>query len=390
MQSRSRTRPFWLSAGSRSEVDAAVVGGGMTGVAIAYFLALLGYTVRVFEERGSFALGASGRNGGHLSPGPLEISGADHERAREVLRFEHQTVRQIQEFVDQEGIRCDLRFGGHVRLAGSEEEFEALKGSAQLLQEEGYPVELWGAEEVERKLKSYPGVFAGGLFNPAGAQWNPAAFTYALAERAEEAGAVFHFRTRVLRVEQAQSGFHVMTSAGVFPAKRVVYANNAWAGRLGVERITPVRGQALVTEPAPSMWDFGASTVPGAAAYWLQLPNGKIVLGGLRSLSPSKEVGEFNEEQLHPAVSAGLRSFLRHHFPALQDLQIEAEWTGIMGFSPDGNPLVGELQPGVWILGGYSGHGMPVILSAAEALAALIAGKEPQIPIPQAYRPDRF
>ena len=55
-------------------------------------------------------------------------------------------------------------------------------------------------------------------------------------------------------------------------------------------------------------------------------------------------------------------------------IHIENEWIGIMGFTPDRNPLVGALpsRPGEYIAAGYTGHGMPVAFLAGANIASLI------------------
>ncbi|HZG37857.1 MAG TPA: FAD-binding oxidoreductase, partial [Nodosilinea sp.] len=98
-----------------------------------------------------------------------------------------------------------------------------------------------------------------------------------------------------------------------------------------------------------------------------------------------------DDSTLEPTVSEGLRSFLGQIFPVLKTLPIEYEWTGIMGFTADDNPIVGELpgRPGEYVSAGYTGHGMAVAIAAGRAIAEQIAGSAP-LPIPYPFRPERF
>ena len=111
----------------------------------------------------------------------------------------------------------------------------------------------------------------------------------------------------------------------------------------------------------------------------------------MRWKSPTKEVGLEDDSTLEPTVSAGLKAFLRDTFTPLRDIAIEYEWTGIMGFTADENPIVGELpnRSGEYISAGYTGHGMAVAIAAGKAIAERIAGSA-QTPIPKAFRPERF
>jgi glycine/D-amino acid oxidase-like deaminating enzyme len=155
--------------------------------------------------------------------------------------------------------------------------------------------------------------------------------------------------------------------------------------------IVPVRGQVVVTEPVDPMWPFGLSTNFGYE-YWLQRPDGRIVLGGMRWITPTREEGTDDDTVIEPAVSQRLRAFLPAHFPALANVRVEHEWTGIMGFTPDRAPLVGPLpgSPGEYLAAGFHGHGMPMTFYAARAVAEMTAGREPEIFVPEAFLPARF
>lgn len=62
-----------------------------------------------------------------------------------------------------------------------------------------------------------------------------------------------------------------------------------------------------------------------------------------------------------PPISQGLHEFLEENFPQLkhEKYSIEQEWTGIMGYTPDENPIIGKIDDGSYIAVGFSGHGMP-------------------------------
>jgi glycine/D-amino acid oxidase-like deaminating enzyme len=111
----------------------------------------------------------------------------------------------------------------------------------------------------------------------------------------------------------------------------------------------------------------------------------------MRWRSPTLEMGCDDDDVLNPEISAGLRGFLPGHFPLLHGIEIEYEWSGLMAFTPDHNPLVGPLpgRPGEYIAAGYSGHGMPLAFNAGRDVAALAAGREPNRWV-EAFLPERF
>jgi gamma-glutamylputrescine oxidase len=398
--------PFWLETVSGrtlrtspelpQRADVVVIGAGITGASAAYWLARLGLAPLVLERRG-IAGGATGRNGGHISPGTAERYALARQRygddgARAIWDFSHRCAAAVRDFVAEHGLDCDLRVTGSVSLALSDEELGPVRETAEALAGLGVAVEHWDAATCGARTGSEH--FLGGVLRPTAGQLWPARLTNGILQQAVRLGAGVQTGTAVQAIERGRVGFTVCTERGAVRARSVVHATNAWARRLlpaleGV--VVPVRGQVIVTEPAPAMWSFGLSTNSGFE-YWLQRPDRRIVLGGMRWLTPTKEVGIDDDSVVEPAVSRGLREFLPRHFPALAGVRIEHEWTGIMGYTADRAPLVGPwpAQPGEYVAVGFNGHGMPMAFLAARAVAEMIAGRAPEVELPEAFQPARL
>jgi glycine/D-amino acid oxidase-like deaminating enzyme len=101
--------------------------------------------------------------------------------------------------------------------------------------------------------------------------------------------------------------------------------------------------------------------------YWRQRDDGRVLIGGWRDTAVDVEIG--TDASVNPDVQ-------RHLDAALQGLDVAApvthRWAGIMGFSPDELPLVGEVpgMPNVYVCGGYTGHGMGFAVNATRTLVA--------------------
>jgi CRISPR-associated endoribonuclease Cas2 subtype I-E len=80
----------------------------------------------------------------------------------------------------------------------------------------------------------------------------------------------------------------------------------------------------------------------------IRRPDNRLCLGGARALEPGAAVGSTDDRTLSAVVGAYLRRFLRASFPRLGEIQIEAEWTGVLGFTHDKRPLVGAVRERVW------------------------------------------
>jgi glycine/D-amino acid oxidase-like deaminating enzyme len=111
------------------------------------------------------------------------------------------------------------------------------------------------------------------------------------------------------------------------------------------------------------------------------------------------DVGNSDDTSLNPKVSQALRSYLPERFPkdfgtpeARKELKVEMEWAGIMGWSADGMPMVGELKDSAglkdeFVLAGYCGHGMPRIFLSGRAVAEMVAGVGVSAGFPSVFEP---
>jgi glycine/D-amino acid oxidase-like deaminating enzyme len=145
--------------------------------------------------------------------------------------------------------------------------------------------------------------------------------------------------------------------------------------------------------------------------YFFQRPDKKgdetpviphIILGGGRSVAPAPhELGVADDASLNPTVAKYLESFLPEHFPSVsgdrESQNIEYHWTGIMGFTPSRNPIVGPvyidgiLQKGQYILAGFSGHGVSRAGACAEAVAGMLLAELEGQPSPTfSWLPSHF
>ncbi|HEV2010482.1 MAG TPA: FAD-dependent oxidoreductase, partial [Candidatus Limnocylindria bacterium] len=131
-------------------VDAAIVGGGIAGIATAYALAREGASVVVLE-RGELAEGASGRNAGFVLGGVAENYVAacrafGPDRATRVFRFTFANRVLFRSAIRTHDIDCDAAWNGSDQLAGDDEEWLEIAESARQLAGHGVRVRLEAAE----------------------------------------------------------------------------------------------------------------------------------------------------------------------------------------------------------------------------------------------------
>jgi gamma-glutamylputrescine oxidase len=353
---------LWLEGVTRSHppldgdatADVAIVGGGIAGIATAYFLASAGAKVVVLEMRG-VAEAASGRNAGFLLAGVAENFVAASRRygersALRIWRFTKRTQALARSLVAEHGIDCALRWNGSDQIAGDDEEWREIEGSARRLSSEGVAV------SVDAAARSATYADDGEL--------HPVRWVRRLAAAARAKGARIYESTHVDAVTPGEA----RTRAGVVRAGAIVLCTNAYTAHLATTRVRPVRGQMLATAPTAPTFARPAYANRGYQ-YWRQTSDGRVLVGGWRDTAVDAEVGE--EERTTDVVQKRLKAFLREHDIAAP---ITHRWAGTMGFSHDALPYIGRIAPGVFVCGGFTGHGMAFGPASAELVAALVRG----------------
>jgi gamma-glutamylputrescine oxidase len=399
------SRPFWLAnlehpllhqnSALPDTTDVVVIGGGLTGVSTAYWLNTLGISVTLLE-RGGLASGATGRNGGHVVFGPNQsfstsVRAIGLEPTLALWDFTKTSVALLRQFIETHQINCDLHFTPWVTLALTAEQEQDLRESYRLMAAYGLATDFWERDYLAQKIHST--YFRVAMVEPLHAQVWPARLVLGIAQVAVQQGAMVCANTTVQSVQRGAKGLVVRTDRGDLHTGAVVYATNAFAHHLLPELkdvIIPVRGQVLATAPLPRLWEFDWLANDGYE-YAIQRQDGRLVLGGMRRQAPGHEIGIEDETTIEPNVSQGLRQFLKDAFGSLIDVPIDYEWTGIMAYTPDENPLIGRLshRPGEYIAAGYTGHGMSVGFLAGKALAEAIYNGGTNL-IPQAFAPGRY
>ena len=361
--------------------DVAIIGGGITGVSLAYWLARDGLQPLLLESR-TIAGGASGRNAGFVTASTAEGYGTvidrfGREAARRLWAFSVANGASIRGIVEEHRLR-DVGFGpiDAVSLAASEDELAAVQRGARLLIEDGWPVELLRQDDLPPGLRR--GYF-GGALRHGNAEVNPAGFVNALAAVAASLGARICERTSVTGWREADRGVLLSTAfGGEVRAGIAVLATNALAPLLAPElSITPQRGQVLATEPLPVRlcdWLCGADW---GYQYWHQLPDNRLIAGGWRNLAFAEEEARATAELPTDTVQAGIDSLLRDVYGLRDPLPVTHRWGGTMGFTPDALPFAGPLSGSTvrYAAAGFTGHGNGMAPQIARLVADLIQGR---------------
>ena len=367
------------------DVDVAVVGGGLTGLWTAYYLAETDPSLRIVVlERDVAGFGASGRNGGWCSAlfavpeerldrvgGPG--AGAAMRRAMEA------TVREVGRVVATEPIECGFAPGGTVMVARTEAQLQRTRDEVGAARQRGIGEEdlrMLSAAEASAMVGATH--VLGGTYSPHCAAVDPARMVRGLATAVEARGVTVHEQTEVRSIRPGV----VLTDHGTVKAAVVVRATEGYTRTLEGEARTlvPVYSLMIATEPlSEAFWQRAGLADRQTFAdhrhlviYGQRTEDGRMAFGGRgapyhfgSAIRP-----EFDgDTRVHEA----LRTTLVDLFPDLADAAVTHRWGVPLGIARDWFSSVGlDRQTGVAWAGGYVGDGVSTTNLAGRTLRDLI------------------
>lgn len=372
------TISVWIDGTDKQErrVDVAIVGGGIAGATAAYWLSQRQGLKTLIIEQQTLGAGATGRSGGFVLRGIFAyynqaVKNYGRDTAKYIFQFNEETLRLIKDFAAKHGNHFDYDPCGSYLLACSLDELSDLDESAQLMQEDGFVCDYLKEDPIDRD-------FYGAIHNAADAAINPAKLVYALIDAAKPD--VLE-REQVYDIQSTTDGVILRTQHHIVHADKVLLCTNAYTPlieRWFTDKLKPVRGQILVTKPINKQVVDKLCYANYGYEYFRMLPDGRFLLGGCREPFKNEETGTYADMVTQP-VQKALQNYLRDRFPDVAGTSIEFRWSGIMAFTFDGLPLVGELPPlpNVFFAVGCNAHGLGYSFSLSKLLVDLALDAEP-------------
>lgn len=356
------TLSYWQRGTRQADArcDVAVVGGGIIGASTAYWLKRVEPELDVaIVEASRLASGASGRNAGFLLQGTASDYASDMEehgteKARRLWHFSQENRDLILQELTPRSF--EMEASGSLTVAGTLDEDARLRRCVSRMRADGFPAAYIPSDETNRRLTARG--FFGSLYVASGAMLHPVLLVRHIAERSGARTLEGH---RVVEIHGEPGAVVIETPIRTIRCRRVILALNAYLPQLLPDLshlVKPVRAQMLATAPMSTRWLQVPAYSHEGFYYIRQRTDGTVLLGGARHLHMAEERGY--ADHTTPALQNDLEAFLTGHFPQTNGLAIEQRWSGVMGFSPDGLPVVGEVPelPGSYFATGFTGHGM--------------------------------
>jgi gamma-glutamylputrescine oxidase len=356
------------------ETSTVVIGGGLAGCATALDLAERGHKVVLIEAQ-RIGWGASGRNGGFVSPGvpnglPALVKRVGLAAAQEIYRETRRGHALLRERIARYAIDCGPLQDGALRcnMATQSENLEAF--CAMMARDFGAEYAHWPKSRVREALATTQ--YGDAFFNPLTYCVNPLNLNRGLARAAAANGAMIFEGSPVRALEMNGDRKLVRTRDGHIRADRIVIACGGYIDGLhrAVSAATvPIATFVMVTKPLGALLKraigvpYAISDIKVATNYYRPLADTRLLWGG-RVLAWEPDAAR---------LAYSLRKDMVGFYPALAEARVEVAWGGLMPFTRHKMPVVGEIEPGVWYATGFGGLGLALTTTAGRLIAAAIA-----------------
>lgn len=361
---RTEIGPPASAAAIPSQTDIAIIGGGLIGLSIGWRLARRGLDVAVFE-RGTTGQGASLAATGMLAAAAeLEPGGEEHVP----LALESQLLWPgfARELEADSGFSIDYRRDGVLLVALGREEVARLRFRHEAQERAGLAAQWLGGPEV-RALEPglRPSVIAG-IFCPDDHQVDPPRVMAALRRAYHSLGG--HLVEGCEAEPELAGGraVGVATLSGFCKARIVIAAGGAWTSIQGLDiPVRPLKGQSLALRSTPETGTL-SRVVWTEQVHLAPKSDGTLIVGAT-----------MEERGFDDAVTAGgvyaLLDGARRALPSIEEMPVEAIWTGFRPTSFDDAPILGETGiANLLVATGHHRNGYLLAPITAAALEQLI------------------
>lgn len=386
----------------KQTTDVIVIGGGIIGTSIAYYLSKAGLKVSLLEKNG-ICCGTSSACDGFMF-----LQTKKPGISLEIALKSAQMYNTLSQEIDYD---VQYKKTGGLILIETNEQLEIMKKITKKQKALGLDVEILDSKETLEKEPWVSENLLGAVYSPMDGHVNPISVTMGYMEAAKRLGAVIFQEAPVLDIKiDKDSSATVISKDFQISAPWVVNAAGVWAPGIGAMLgldipIIPRRGQILVTEPLSPMFNHvmlcaryiaikhnpdlvKGSTDPGLAlgvGFGVeQTENGNLLI------SNSRDFAGFDNTTTTEVLKE-IANYAMRFIPSLKDLDIIRTYAGLRPFTSDGLPIIGPVDgvKGFVMAAGHEGDGIALAPVTGAMISEFIVEGDSTIPL-EAFNLRRF
>ncbi len=361
--------------------DVVVIGAGVHGASAAFHLAGRGVRTVVVEKT-SPAGGPTGRSSAicrayYTNPFLASVA--------------RDSIAMFREFEQHTGRESGFRGSGLLVLHPPEDE-ATVREVVPRLNEQGIPTELLEPQQVVAEWPDFDleGIAVAAFERDAGYA-DPVLTTQGLLDRARELGTQVVLGTAVTAIEPAGEAWTLTAGDASVTAERVLIAAGPWsralAAMVGADLPLTVERHIVAT----FAWG-GDVRVPAHGdlpnGYYFRPEGEELFLVGPLHPEPNVDPDDF-DERVGSEESSRLGARVVKRVPGLQHATSRGGWASLYDVSPDWQPVIGEIAPGVFVDAGTSGHGFKLAPALGRHVADLVMSGDVDPGLEQ-FHPRRF
>jgi glycine/D-amino acid oxidase-like deaminating enzyme len=334
--------------------DVAIIGGGLLGTALAYYLSKFGIEVTLLE-RSDLNREASGTNAGSfhfqiaLHQLTKNLTESEEKRLSDEVKLQLDAAILWDTLEKELDADLGVHFTGGFMVAETEEELKVLRDKQSIENKAGLETHVLTGDEMRNFAPYLAPDLSGIAYCPREGHANPLLVGPTYAFRAMELGAKIRTNCEVLKIEPLDNAspyrFKLKTSRGDISCNRLVNAGGAWtaelSAQLGIKHPMGLSGLHVnVTEPHEFFLKSMVQHI-GRRLTMKQTPNNTFIIGGGW---PSRTENYPRRYSNYWASAAGNVAVAVRVLPILKDVRLLRVWSGVWAYTKDFKPILGESE----------------------------------------------
>ncbi len=370
---------YWERDTYLNNIDFLIIGAGIVGYSSALEIKNKYPDANVvLIERGYLPTGASSKNAGFACFGSAtelvdDLSHIPEEDVWKTLEMRWKGLQNLKQIIGENNL--EIQTNGSWDLITKNEKsnhsntLEKLEYLNQKIEVITGETKVYGIDDQVSKKFGFENVITS-FYNRLEGQINTGKTIHTFHQIAIKKGIKCLFGIEILSIEGQENGTLINTSIGELKAAKVAICTNGFAKQfLPNEDVQPARAQVIVTQPIENLQLKGTFHYQQGYYYFRNIGN-RILLGGGRNLDFTGETTtSFDQTE---QIQVALRNLLSTVILPRQKIEIEYQWSGIMGVGKTKKPIIQKIHPHICVGVRMGGMGVAIGSLVGKEVADLL------------------